>query len=357
MAGMNLDDLNTFRQIDSEDMLGHIAGLPQQCRDAWDQAQNYDLPLQPAAIRHIVIAGMGGSAIGGALLQALAAPECPIPISVVRDYDLPAFARGAETLVIGSSYSGDTEETLSAFQQAHERGCQLLALTTGGRLAELAHDYGAPVLPILYRSQPRAAVGYAFISLVAVVCRLGFLRDQADDLDEALSVMKARQAEIHADVPVVRNPAKRLAGQLVQRIPVIYGGGYMAPVARRWKGQFNENAKAWSHFEVMPELNHNAICGIGFPAELMTRVAVIQLTSALDHPRVQRRHEITREILMQQGIAVDVIKGRGQSPLAQMLSVLHFGDYTSYYLAMCYGVDPTPVPSIAQLKERLAQLT
>lgn len=352
---MNLDDLDTFHQTDPEDMLGHIAGLPQQCRDAWERAQSFALPFDPDAIRHIVIIGMGGSAIGGDLLQALAAPECPIPISVVRDYDLPAFVKGPEALVIGSSYSGNTEETLSAFEQAHARGCQLLALTTGGRLAELAHDYGAPVMPIAYKSQPRAAVGYAFISLVALVCRLGFLRDQANDLAEAVGVMRARQAEIHADVPVVRNPAKRLAGQLVQRIPVVYGAGYLAPVARRWKGQFNENAKAWSHFEVLPELNHNAVSGISFPPELMTRVAVIQLTSSLDHPQIQRRHEITREILMQQGIAVDVIKGRGQSPLAQMLSVLHFGDYTSYYLAMCYGVDPTPVPSIAQLKERLSQ--
>jgi len=351
---MNLDDLTYFRQTDPDDMLGHIARLPQQCHDAWDQAQSLDLPASMRSIHHLVVAGMGGSAIGGSLLQALAAPACPIPITVVRGYDLPAFVSGPDTLVIGVSYSGDTEETLSAFEQAYARGCQLLAVTTGGRLGELAHKYGAPALIIPYRSQPRAALGYSFIPLVAFLCRLGFLRDQADDLAEAISVMQARQAEIHADVPVVRNPAKRLAGQLVQRIPVIYGAGYLAPVARRWKTQINENAKAWSHFEVLPELDHNAVSGISFPPELMTKVAVIQLTSSLDRPQVQRRHSITREIMMQQGIAVDVIKARGQSPLAQMLSVLHFGDYTSYYLAMCYGVDPTPVPSISLLKERLA---
>jgi glucose/mannose-6-phosphate isomerase len=352
---MNLDDLNYFRQTDPDDMLGHIAGLPQQCRDAWEQAQRFELPTKADAIRQAVVAGMGGSAIGGALVQALAAPECRVPIMVLRDYNLPAYAQGAETLVIGASYSGNTEETLSAFAQAHERGCQLIATTTGGRIAELARDYGAPTLHIPYKSQPRAAVGYAFVSLVAIACRLRLLSDKAGDLDEAVRVMQARQPVIHADNPVVRNPAKRLAGQLVQRIPVVYGAGYLAPVARRWKTQFNENAKAWSHFEVMPELDHNAVSGISFPRELMTKVAVIQLTSALDHPQVQRRHDITREIMMQQGIAVDVIKGRGESALAQMLTALHFGDYTSYYLAMCYGVDPTPVPSIAQLKERLSQ--
>jgi glucose/mannose-6-phosphate isomerase len=298
---------------------------------------------------------MGGSAIGGDLLRALAEPDCGLPVMVNRDYTVPAFVN-TETLVIASSYSGNTEETLSAFQEARQRGAALLAITTDGKLAQQARELTVPLLTFHYQSQPRAALGYSLVSLVGVMQKLGFIGDKAADLEVAIAVMEALQEEIGATVPVTANPAKQLAKRLYGHLPVVYGSGHLAEVAHRWKTQLNENSKAWSFYERLPELNHNAVVGYQFPEKLAEKVIVIVLTSSLDHPRNKVRSRVTQEILTKQGVGCEVVSARGESPLAQMLSAIHFGDYVSFYLAMLYEVDPTPVRVINYLKERLAQL-
>jgi glucose/mannose-6-phosphate isomerase len=355
---MNLDDLESFRARDPGDMLAWIDAVPQQIEDAWRAAEGLDVPESLAAVERIVVAGMGGSAMGAGLVQALAAHESPAPFEVVRDYRLPAHTRGPRTLVIASSYSGNTEETLAAFAQAGEQGTQRLVLAGGGELVARARAEGVPsvLLPVPEPApQPRAMVVYSCVLLLGLLCRLGLLADKRADVEESAEVLRARWSEIRAATPAVRNPAKRLAGQLVGRIPVVFGADVLAPVAQRWKGQLNENAKSWAGFDVLPELNHNTVAGILFPQELMTKVAVILLTTHLYPQRIQRRFDVTRQLFMEQGLAVDVIKARGESLLAAMLSALHFGDYVSYYLAMAYDVDPTPIPPIQELKEQLAR--
>ncbi|HIC93803.1 MAG TPA: bifunctional phosphoglucose/phosphomannose isomerase, partial [Anaerolineae bacterium] len=235
------------------------------------------------------------------------------------------------------------------------RGAKLLAITTDGRLVERARELGVPLLTFSYQSQPRAALGHSLIPLVGVLVKLGLVADKSADLEEAARVMEALQEEIGGAVPLAENPAKRLARRLHGHLPVVYGAGPLAEVARRWKTQFNENSKAWSFFEQLPELNHNAVVGYQFPADLAEKVVIVMLTSPLDHPRHRVRFRVTREILARRGIACEEVEARGQSPLAQMLSLVHFGDYVSFYLAMLYEVDPTPVEVIAYLKERLAQ--
>ncbi len=352
---ISLDNWTRFHEIDPDDMLGRIAELPQQCHDAWANVQSFDLPPGYRQANKIVILGMGGSAIGGDLLRALAEPECALPITVNRDYIVPAFVN-AETLVIACSYSGNTEETLAAFEDARERGAALLAITTGGKLAQRARELGVPLLTFSYKSQPRAALGYSLVSLVAIMQKLGFIDDKFPDLEEAIAVMEVLQGEIGKTVPVAENPAKQLAKRLYGNLPVIYGTGYLAEVAHRWKTQLNENSKAWSFFEQLPELNHNAVLGYQFPRDLADKVVVIMLTSSLGHPRNKVRSQVTQEILAKQGVACEVVSARGQSLPAQMLSAIHFGDYVSYYLALLYEADPTPVTVITYLKERLAQL-
>ena len=352
---IDLDNWTLFHQIDPDDMLGRIAELPQQCRDAWANVQGLELPAEYRRVNRVVALGMGGSAIGGDLLRVLAEPECALPIVTNRDYTVPAFVN-ADTLVIASSYSGNTEETLSAFQEVRQRGAALLAITTNGKLAQQARELGAPLLTFRYQSQPRAALGYSLVSLIGVMQRLDFIGDKAADLEEAIAVMEALQEEIRETVPVTENLAKQLARRLHGRLPVIYGSGYLGEVAHRWKTQLNENAKAWSFFEQLPELNHNAVVGYQFPKELAERTLVVMLASSLDHPRNEARFQVTQEILTRHGIAYETIEARGKSPLAQMLSAIHFGDYVSFYLAMLYEVDPTPVQAIGYLKERLAQL-
>lgn len=352
---IDLDNWTLFHETDPDDMLSRIAELPQQCRDAWANVQSLELPPEYRQVNRIVVLGMGGSAIGGDLLRALAEPECALPIVTNRDYTVPAFVN-AETLVIASSYSGNTEETLSAFTQARERGAKLLAITTDGELAQRARELGVPLLTFCYESQPRAALGYSLVSLIGVVQKLGQIGDKSDDLEEAIAVMESLQKEIGETVPVTENPAKQLAKRLYGHLPLIYGAGYLAEVAHRWKTQLNENAKAWSFFEQLPELNHNAVVGYRFPEELAERIVVVMFASSLDHPRNNARLQVTQEILTKHGIACETIEARGKSPLAQMLSAVHFGDYVSFYLAMVHEVDPTPVRVIDYLKERLAQL-
>jgi len=352
---MNLDDHTRFSELDPNGMLERIGELPQQCRAAWALARGLELPPGYGAVRHVVILGMGGSAIGGALLQGLVAGECAIPLTVVRDYTLPAFARGPGYLVIGCSYSGNTEETLSAFGEALERGTRPMVITTGGKLAALAQERGIPLVRFDYQSQPRAALGYSFTLPLGVCWRLGLLRDYSADLAEAVQVMEEWRAEMGPEVPTAHNAAKRLAGQIAGCLPVVYGAGFLSAVANRWKTQFNENSKHWAFFEVLPELNHNAVVGFGIPRAVREQTIVLMLRSSLDHPRVQVRWEVTRELLLRKGVAAETLQGRGESRLAQMLSLSLFGDYVSFYLAMLNDVDPTPVETIAFLKQRLAE--
>ena len=352
---MNLDDPTRFSELDPHGMLGRINELPQQCQAAWTLAQRLELPPAYEAVRHAVILGMGGSAIGGALLQGLVAEECAVPFTIVRDYTLPAFVRGPDYLVIGCSYSGNTEETLSAFGEALERGTCPVVVTTGGKLAALAQEKGIPLVRFDYRAMPRAALGYSFTLPLGICCRLGLLRDYSADLAETVQMMEEWQVEIGPDVPTTGNAAKHLAGQIAGRLPVVYGAGFLVTVANRWKTQFNENSKHWAFFEPLPELNHNAVVGFGIPRTVREQTIVLMLRSSLDHPRVQARWQVTRELLLREGVVAETLQGRGESRLAQMLSLIHFSDYVSFYLAMLNGVDPTPVESIAFLKQRLAE--
>ncbi|MDY7042084.1 MAG: bifunctional phosphoglucose/phosphomannose isomerase, partial [Chloroflexota bacterium] len=231
----------------------------------------------------------------------------------------------------------------------------LLAITTDGKLARRARELKAPLLTFSYESAPRAALGHSLITLLGVLCKLGFVPDKAADLDEAIAVMEGWQVEIKETVPLNKNAAKQLASSLHGKLPVVYGANYLSEVARRWKGQFNENAKHWSFFEQFPELNHNAVVGYRWPDDLAAKITVILLSSALDHPRNRVRAQVTQEILAQRGVAHQVVEARGASPLAQVLSIIHFGDYASYYLALLNGADPSPVDTISYLKKRLAE--
>ncbi len=350
---MNLDNYSSFSKIDSHDMLSHIQGLPQQLQEAWNLGLQQALPAQKH-FRQIIIAGMGGSAIGADLLASLAGLNSQIPVMVARDYELPAWANSAETLVIASSHSGNTEETLSAFETAISRKCACLAVTTGGKLAKMAGDAGIPLWLFQHEGQPRAAVGFSFGLLLALFARLKLIPDPEHDLHETILLMQSQQESIRPQSPLSENLAKRLAGQLVERWVVTMASGVLAPVARRWKGQISEIAKAWAQFEFLPEANHNTLAGIINPEDLLTKTMVLFLRSPNDHPRNALRSELTRKAFMLEGLGTDFVEALGESPLANIWSCLHLGDYVAYYLAMIYGVDPTPVDAIEDFKKELS---
>ena len=351
---VNLDDLDVYRQLDPSGMLGRIHELPLQCRRAWQRALELDLPGDYARVNKIVILGMGGSAIGGDFLHTLADREGSPLVFVQRDYDLPPFV-DSETLVIASSYSGNTEETLSAFGQALEGPTKKLAITTGGKLKAIAEERGIPLLTIEYVAPPRAALVYSFVSLLGICQRLSLLADKSKDLEETIEVLEEPALKIDERAPLSQNPAKQLASHLLGHVGVIYGAGILSEVAHRWKTQLNENSKNWAFYEILPELNHNAVVGYEFPPEVADKIFVIFLRSPSLHPRVLMRYHITSEILQRAGIRYQIVEAKGESVLSQMMSLILFGDYVSYYLALLNQTDPSPVSIIDYLKAQLAK--
>jgi glucose/mannose-6-phosphate isomerase len=278
--------------------------------------------------RQVVIAGMGGSAIGADLLASYCASLAPIPVSVHRDYGLPLYARGTETLVICSSHSGNTEETLEAFEAARKAACRIVVVSTGGELAKRAKANNIPVWSFDHAGQPRAAVGFSFGLLLAMFQRLGFISDQKDVIDGTLAAMKRTQQHLKADIPATKNPAKRYAGQLMGRWVTIMGSGLLSVVARRWKGQLNEIAKAGANFEFLPEADHNTLAGTMNPQEtLNAHTMTLFLCAPSDHPRNRLRSDLTRKAFMLEGMNTDFVEARGDTPLAHMWTKIRFGDY------------------------------
>lgn len=353
---MNLDDLQRFKQLDKSNMLGEIESLPDQLAKAWQLGQAEVLPTTQARIARVVIAGMGGSAIGADLVAAWAAQHTRVPIITHRDYGLPAFAAGPETLLVASSHSGNTEETLDAFDEAVRRSCTVVAISTGGKLSERAAKAGVPVWKFAHSGQPRAAVGFSYGLLLALLHRLGLIPEPSSELNDALKAMRDIASANAPAIVASKNPAKRYAGQLVDRWVTIFGSGVLAPVARRIKGQINELAKASANFEFLPEADHNALAATLQPESVLSaRTMNLFLRSESDHPRNRKRTDLTKQTLMLAGQNTDFIDARGSTPMGQMWSVLLFGDYMAYYLAMAYGTDPTPVDVLAGLKSALAQ--
>jgi len=326
---VNLDDVQVYKQLDPANMLEHLHGLPQQCRAAWQKAKDFELPKDYATIDKVVILGMGGSAIGGDLVRSLLSAKIKPIIFVNRDYDLPDFV-DERTLIIASSYSGNTEETLSAFSQALKRKCKKLAMTTGGKLKTIAEDAKVPVFIIDHTSQPRAALGYSFMPLIAFLQKLSLLEDKTAEIEAMIQDLEGQLEELRETVSTSSNRAKKLSATLHGRIAVIYGAGILSEVAHRWKTQINENSKAWAFYETFPELNHNAVVGYQFPPELASKMYVLLLRCPSIHPRILIRYQVTSELLKQNDISHEIINSQGEGELNQMMSLIYLGDWVSY---------------------------
>jgi len=335
-------------------MLTCLHEMPELCQRAWQTATEFNLPSDYAEVDKVIILGMGGSAIGGDLVSSLIASEARLPIIVHRGYNLPAFV-DHRTLVIASSYSGMTEETLSAFDQALKIESKKLVITTGGKLRDMAVNKSVPVFSFDYKAQPRAALPFSFLPVLCFTQKLSFIGDKSADVAEMVQTLEQLAQRVKEDVPLTRNAAKQLTKKLYGHLPVIYGAGLVSEVAHRWKTQLNENSKAWAFYEVFPELNHNAVVGYQFPKELASDVVVVMLQSAFLSERIKLRYKVTGELLERARVDYQTVEGEGTNPLAQMMSLVLFGDYVSYYLAMLYRIDPTPVESIAYLKEQLGK--
>lgn len=348
-----LDDPAAWRRLDPHGMLRSIEELPEQCRQAWQAAQGMKLPARPGEIDRIVVLGMGGSAIAGDILRVLLERESAVPVFNHRQYDLPPCV-DERTLVIASSFSGSTEETLSAFRQALATPAPKLAITTGGPLLAAARANGVPAFVFRFQGEPRSALGWSLMPLLAVARGLGLAPGIERDVEEAAAVMEGLRARIGAAVPGEENPAKGLARRLLGKLPVVYGAGVLREAARRWKTQLNESAKVWAFHEEMPEANHNALVSYALPLEIARRTLVVFLRAASVHPRVLLRYGFTQGALERAGVEWAEVEGEGKSALAQAMSAILFGDYVACYLAILNGVSPAPTTAIDELKGWLA---
>lgn len=351
---MNLDNAKKFSSLDPDEMLAQIDHLPEQLEEAWTLGLSQSLP-QMGKVNAVVIAGMGGSAIGADLLAAAISDTCPVPVIVHRDYGLPAWAKGRGTLAVLSSHSGNTEETLSAFDQAVQTHCQIVTVSTGGKLLDKAQKSGLPAWSFKHSGQPRAAVGFSFGLLLALFTRLGLIGDVEANVKSSIAAMVEEREHLNAESPLSTNPAKRLAGQMVGRYVTFFGAGAMVPVARRWKCQINEVAKTIAAFEALPEADHNTLAGINFPQNAIEQAMAFFICSESDSPRNALRMEMTRQTMMVEGINTDSYLATGSSRIEQLWRAVQFGDYAAYYLAMAYEIDPTAIPSITALKQAMSK--
>jgi glucose/mannose-6-phosphate isomerase len=349
-----LDDREALGRNDPDDMLGHVLAFSEHLRAAVATA---DRALGAAGLerpRAIVVAGMGGSAIAGDLLRGLLSDTLPIPLVVSRSYTLPGFV-GPSTLVVASSYSGNTEETLAAHAEAVERGARVVCLTTGGRLGEEAARRNETIVPLRTGLPPRAALGFGLASLLCVLHAAGVADEPMPEVRAASDVAAEAARRFGPEVPSDSNEAKGLAVWLRGHVPVIYGSEpATAAAAVRWAGQLSENAKTVAHQAALPEMNHNEIVGFSDAGALGGAARAVFLRDEDDHERVKLRIETTQRVLADSGVASREVTSFGESRFARLVSLVLTGDYASVYRAALAGVDPTPVEPIDRLKRALA---
>ncbi len=344
-----------LQRYDPASMKKLLTDFPKQVEDAVRIGHEaaLHLPAVPTT-RNIVVTGLGGSAIGGDLLRSYLSAELPVPFVVNRHYFLPEFV-GPESLVIVSSYSGNTEETLAAHEDAVRRRARVICMSSDGKTARLAARYHQTLVTLPKGYPPRAALGYSFFAPLVILARLKLIRSRERDILETLDLL-SRKSRLLAS-PDRTNPALRLAMKLNGKLPVIYSSADRFDVVNlRWRGQIAENAKTLAFGHVLPEMNHNELVGWKVLTSVMKRIVVIMLRDAGDHPRVKLRMSLTENILRSYADDVIEIASEGKSLLARMFSLIYLGDWTSYYLAVLNRVNPTPVEVIDFLKKKLGKV-
>ena len=349
-----LDDLEGIRSIDTHDMLGFIRNFPEQIEEAIEIAKPVEIDgFKP---QNIVIAGVGGSAIGGDILASWLFKRIDIPIFVNRAYRLPTFV-GEKTLLFAVSYSGNTEETLSLFDEGITKGCRIIAITSGGKLEKRCQDNGVTIIRVPKGKPPRASVAFLFFPIVVMLKKLG-IYDPDPEIAFVLENLKGLREQVIPENPTANNPAKKLALELNGENPIIYGEGIFNSVARRWQTQFNENAKTLSWHATFPEMNHNEIeAWVKDDFAKNFTIIILRDDFRMDS-QLQKRVKLTKESILEKHAkkVIEVVAEGGEEKdyLARMLSSMYLGDFVSVYIAILKGHDPTPVSAIETFKRDLA---
>jgi glucose/mannose-6-phosphate isomerase len=346
-----LDNITEIRRIDKSNMLQFSVEASKNYREATRLAQ--EINVKYLKIANVIIAGMGGSGIGGELLKDYARGKAQIPIEISRDYTLPNYAN-KQSLVLVVSYSGDTEESLSAFLDAVRRRCMIFCISSGGSLLIHAAKLGVPLIRVPTGMPPRAASPYLLVPQLVLLEKLNLVNGVSGDLEEAFRVIERVSRENAPEKPTEKNSAKSLAIGLNGTVPVIYGFGVYRAVAQRWKQQFNENAKVPAKWETFPELDHNEIVGWEKAGDITDCFSTVFIRDKKEPQDVWSRIETTKVLMPEKSKQFEVY-AQGEGGLAKMLSAILVGDFASIYLAILRKTDPTPVKTINTLKKKLSE--
>ena len=330
-------------------MLQLIENFGQQLHDSLEIAAKATLTKSNNNITNVLVAGMGGSGIGGSLVQSFTSDSLTVPLTVVQDYTIPAFV-SKNTLFIACSFSGNTEETLSCLEQGHKQGAKIVCITSGGKIGAYAKKHGFDVISIPGESKsPRASIGYSFVQLLKI---LNFFDLTGSDYKNELA---AAANLIQKEANDIKSQAKAMAADIKGHLPVLYGDTRLGPVLLRTQQQINENGKQLCHINTYPEMNHNELVGWEYPADLLKKTVVIFMLSSYDNPRTRTRLKITEEIYNDKAGKLIQKEAKGDSFVEQAIYLTHLFDWVSFYVAEENGADPFPVKVIDYLKSELAK--
>ncbi|MCM8758549.1 MAG: bifunctional phosphoglucose/phosphomannose isomerase [Candidatus Omnitrophica bacterium] len=343
---MILENRDLINKIDKSDMLSLLENFDSQCL----KASSIDVgKISPDVFDHIIFAGMGGSAIVGDILKQIVEVHSKIPFIVHRNYGLPPYAT-SKTLIFTVSYSGNTEETLSAFKEAMKLGCKIISLSSGGELEKISKKQGIKHIKIPSGQPPRCSLGYMFFPLAKLLEKFGYI----EKVNTMKIVEMARSYAKIYGVDSMENKAKEIAKVMHGKNVIVYSGELLASAALRWKTQIAENSKQMTSINFFPELNHNEIMAWNFPFSVLKNCVVFLLRDKDDNDRIRLRMDLTIKIIREKGIQVYEVESEGQDIVERIFSLIILGDWISFYLALLNGVDPTEIKEISYLKKELA---
>jgi len=346
---IDLTNLEAIKKLDPKDVYGSTGLLADQCTQIWNDAKQLNYPQNYKSVQNVVVCGMGGSAYGGHVLKALCKEEIPVPVYVNSDYSLPKFVN-EKTLVILTSYSGSTEETLSNAVKAKEARAQITVLTSGGKLGQFAKDNNLPSLIFDDKNnpsgQPRLGTGYIVLGTLAILNQLGLIKLDDATVQTAISELKTNHDGV---MEQARNIAKEIQGN----IPVIFAAEFLEGNAHIVRNQFNETAKSFSAFSDIPELNHHLMEGLKNPTD--KKLIVLFINSSFYWDRIAKRVALTRDVVEKNTVKTATYDVLGSSKLSHVLNVLSFGGYVTLYLGLLYQLDPSLIPWVDYFKEQLAK--
>ncbi|MFA5358585.1 MAG: SIS domain-containing protein [Patescibacteria group bacterium] len=351
-----LDNQIKIKKIDQSKMLDSIKELPLQCRQAWYEAKKVKIPASYHNVKKIVVSGMGGSGLGGHVIQFLFWDRIKLPMQVINSYTIPACV-DKDTLFLVSSYSGNTEETIDTIAPAKVKNAKIIAITKGGKIGKLVLNGKTPGYLIKEDhnlcGQPRMGIGYSVFGQLALLSRCGIIDIKDKDVEQVVNVLKKLNKKFAPNISTGKNPAKQIALKLHERVPVLVAADFLTGSVHVFSNQLNENAKTFACYFPISEMNHHLMEGLSQPKKYKKSLRFLFIQSKLYHPRNQKRIEVSKDVV--ESNSIDFIEHQLQSKtkFEQAFELLIFGSYVSFYLAVLNGIDPSPVPWVDYFKEQL----